>query len=293
MANETNLIIRGEFHLTARDFSEIAAIMHREAGIALPENKVNLVYSRLAKRLRILGLKNFREYCNVVKDVSDDRGRDERDTMIAALTTNVTRFFREPHHFEHLKISVLPKLLQQARLGQPVRIWSSACSSGQEPYSIALTILNLLPDAPNYDVRILATDIDPNMIAHGEAGCYEKAMLKDVPAGLAQRWFSPMADNSDQMRAVAELRSLVRFRKLNLMGDWPMRGQFHAIFCRNVVIYFDTETQNRVWTRMLPLLARDGALYIGHSERVGGPAEAQLRSDGVTIYRHSESVRAA
>ena len=293
MAHETNLMSRNEFHLSAKDFTEIAAIMHREAGIALPENKINLVYSRLAKRLRALGLQNFHEYCNLVKDPSNERGKLEREAMIAALTTNVTRFFREPHHFEHLKTNVLPKLIHQAKLGAPVRIWSSACSSGQEPYSIGLTILSLLPEAPNYDIRILATDIDTNMIALGEAGCYEKTMLKDVPAALVQRWFCGVSDGSGAMKVAQELRDLVRFRKLNLMGNWPMRGQFQAIFCRNVVIYFDNETQNRIWSRMVPLLTHDAALYIGHSERVGGPAEIQLRSDGVTIYRHAEFVQAA
>ncbi len=292
MNNQANLISQGEFPLTARDFSEIASIMHREAGIALPENKINLVYSRLAKRLRALGLRTFHEYCSLVMDASTERSRVEREAMIAALTTNVTRFFREPHHFEHLKVNILPRLIHQTKLGAPVRIWSSACSSGQEPYSIALTILSLLPDAANYDIKILATDIDTNMIALGEAGCYEKTMLNDVPSGLVQRWFSPVSDGSGEMKATPDLRNLIRFRKLNLIGNWPMRGKFQAIFCRNVVIYFDNETQNRIWTRMVPLLASEAALYIGHSERVGGPAEAQLRSDGVTIYRHAEFVRA-
>ncbi|MDR3520204.1 MAG: protein-glutamate O-methyltransferase CheR [Acidocella sp.] len=288
-----NLVSSGEFCLTAKDFAEIAAVMHREAGIALPENKVNLVYSRLAKRLRLLGLNNFHEYCNVIRDHSSPPGRNERDAMIAALTTNVTKFFREPHHFEHLKLHILPKLIHQAKLGQPIRIWSSACSSGQEPYSIGLTILSLLPEAANYNIKILASDIDPNMIALGEAGNYDKSALNAVPPTMVQRWFSPVASGSGEMRANAELRTLVRFRKLNLMGNWPMRGLFHAIFCRNVVIYFDNETQSRVWSRMVPLLAPEAALYIGHSERISGPAEALLRSDGVTIYRHAHGTRVA
>ncbi|MDE8349731.1 MAG: protein-glutamate O-methyltransferase CheR [Acidocella sp.] len=288
-----NLVNSGEFCLTAKDFAEIAAVMHREAGIALQDNKVNLVYSRLAKRLRLLELKNFHEYCDLIRDQSSTAGRNERDAMIAALTTNVTKFFREPHHFEHLKSHILPKLIHQAKLGHPVRIWSSACSSGQEPYSIGLTILSLLPEAANYDIKILATDIDQNMIALGQAGSYDQSALNAVPPALVQRWFSAVAGGTGEMQVNAELRSLVRFRKLNLMGNWPMRGLFHAIFCRNVVIYFDYETQSQVWGRMVPLLAPEAALYIGHSERVSGPAEALLRSDGVTIYRHAHNMRVA
>lgn len=274
---------QGEFTLTARDFSQIASIIHSEAGIVLAESKSNLVYSRLAKRLRSLGLDNFTAYCKLIADDTGAEGRAERQAMIAALTTNVTRFFREPHHFEHLKTKILPPVLARAKSGTPVRIWSAACSSGQEPYSIALTIMSLMPDAANYDIKILATDIDPNMIAHGEAGIYDAEALSPVAAELRQRWFTPHAGSGNFCVAPA-LRALVSFRQLNLIGTWPMRGKFQAIFCRNVVIYFDNDTQSRIWSRMAPLLAPGAALYIGHSERVSGPAEASLSSDGITTY---------
>jgi len=278
------LVPGSEFELTARDFENIAGIMKAEAGISLHDNKANLVYSRLAKRLRILQIRSFADYCTLV---ASPAGRDERGEMIAALTTNVTRFFREPHHFEHLKTSILPPLIAQAKNGGRIRIWSAACSSGQEPYSIALTIFSLLPDAGKYDIKILATDIDPNMIAAGKAGAYEPGAIAGVPPALCQRWFTPVKESPSTLRANDDLRSLVTFKKLNLIGDWPMKGSFDAIFCRNVVIYFENDTQAKIWSRMVPLLSANGALYIGHSERVSGPAERDLTSDGITTYRRA------
>jgi chemotaxis protein methyltransferase CheR len=280
----SNVVESGEFVMTARDFSAIAGIMMEEAGIALADNKVNLVYSRLAKRLRALGLDNFAAYCKLVASGSPS-GQAERGEMVAALTTNVTRFFREPHHFEHLKSRALPGLIAQAKRGVPVRLWSSACSTGPEPYSMALTLLSVFPDAAKYDVKILATDIDPNVLKVAQAGIYEAAALEPVPAELRSRWFLPAKDMPGMMQAAIDLRALITFRKMNLIGQWPMRGRFHIVFCRNVVIYFDADTQARIWSRMAPLLEPGGILYIGHSERVSGPAEAALKSDGITIYR--------
>ena len=155
-------LVEGEFVFTAEDFRQIAQTLHSHAGIALNEGKAALVYSRLAKRLRMLGLRSFREYCSLIEG-SD--GVDERQAMMAALTTNVTRFYREPHHFDDLRERVMPLLAERARAGGRVRLWSAACSNGQEPYSMGLTLLSVLPEAAELDVRILATDIDPNMVA--------------------------------------------------------------------------------------------------------------------------------
>ncbi|GAB0116638.1 CheR family methyltransferase [Acidisoma sp. 7E03] len=280
MSSKERIVADGEFHFSATDFKTIADILLSEVGISLTENKVNLVYSRLAKRLRALRLTTFRDYCDLI--MSPD-GAKERGEMIAALTTNVTRFFREPHHFEHLKTQILPDTLPIAKKGGRVRLWSAACSSGQEPYSMAMTVLSLMPDAARYDIKILATDIDPNMIAFGQAGIYQASALDSIPAALRTRWFVNLG--SGEMQAGEELRALVSFRKLNLIGSWPMQGRFHAIFCRNVVIYFNQETQSRIWERITPLMEANAALYIGHSERVTGPAERLLKSDGITTYR--------
>ncbi len=282
---EAARIVPGEFAMTVDDFRRISAMIHGDAGIHLQEAKATLVYARLAKRLRVLGMTNFRDYCEWV---AGPQGQEERQEMLAALTTNVTRFFREAHHFEHLKSHVLPPLLKPAGRARRVRVWSAACSSGQEPYSIALTILSLLPDAASQDIKVLATDIDPHMIAAGRGGVYSQAQLVDVPQDLRKRFFEAEGgDGETKWRAGAALRGLVAFRQLNLMDNWPMRGGFHAIFCRNVVIYFDEPTQQTLWSKFVPRLEPGGWLYIGHSERVTGPAASQLSSDGISTYRLS------
>jgi len=280
-------LVEGEFLFTTEDFMAIAQMLYDDAGIALAESKASLVYSRLAKRLRALGLESFRDYCRLV---AGSEGVSERQNMLAALTTNVTRFFREPHHFEHLKAKVLPDLVQRARMRGRVRIWSAGCSTGQEPYSIALTLLDVLPDAAQYDVRILATDIDPNVVATGRAGVYSDEAVQPVPSALRDRWMVRVKDGArDAWGASEEMRRLVSFRELNLMGNWPMKGKFDAIFCRNVVIYFDEATQARIWGRFAPLLNPGGRLYVGHSERVTDIARFQ--TDGLTTYRLRDGVR--
>lgn len=273
----------GTFPFTDEDFRRIAGILHESAGIHLPASKSSLVYSRLTRRLRALGLESFRDYCAFIVS---ERGIAERQTMIAALTTNVTSFFREPHHFTHLKKHVLERRLDEVRKGGRLRLWSAACSSGQEPYSIAMTILSLLPEALSLDVRVLATDIDFNMIANAKAGVYDRDAMQSVPSDLRDAYFRRSGEGADASWTVSEkLSSLVAFRELNLIGDWPMKGQFDAVLCRNVVIYFDEATQHKIWSRFLPFLKREGRLYIGHSERVSGPACESLIADGVTTYR--------
>lgn len=276
-------IVDGEYVLTVEDFGRIAAMLHGDAGIALPESKATLVYSRLAKRLRALGLESFRQYCALISSAA---GLDERQRMLTALTTNVTRFFREPHHFEHLMQQVLPPLLDEAARGARIRLWSAACSSGEEPYSMALSVLSVLPRAADFDVRILATDIDREMIARGRTAIYSDSAVAPIPADM-RRWLmraeGPRGEKAWTLSQ--EACRLVAFREHNLIGEWPMRGPFHAIFCRNVAIYFEEATQMRIWSRFTPLLAPGGRLYIGHSERITGEAGSALRSDGVTAYR--------
>ena len=281
-------LVDGEFLFTEEDFHDIAKMLHDDAGIAIVEAKATLVYSRLAKRLRALGLASFREYCAILTE-DGGRGADERQQMLAALTTNVTRFYREPHHFEHLKTRVLPPLLARARAGGRVRLWSAACSTGPEPYSMALTVLSVMPDAAQHDVRILATDIDPNVVAEGRRGVYRNEAVEPIPNDLRTRWMKRSSQDGElAWSAGEEMRKLVSFRELNLIGQWPMTGKFDAIFCRNVVIYFEEETQSRVWSRFKPLLAPQGRLYIGHSERLSGPAAPAFVSDGLTTYKFAD-----
>lgn len=279
------LPVIGEFAFAREDFRQIAAILKREAGIDLSESKATLVYSRLTKRLRALSIDSFKDYCNLVSNDAQERHR-----MLSSLTTNVTSFFREPHHFEHLKANILAPLVSAARRGARIRLWSAACSSGEEPYSIALGVLSVIPDAANLDIKILATDINPLVLQQGRGGVYHDQDLQSVPGPLRSRWFEavPGADIPSS-RVVRELRSLVTFREFNLIGEWPMRGPFQAIFCRNVVIYFNRETQASVWRRIVRLIPEDGALYIGHSERVLGPASAVVTPDGITTYRKTRN----
>ena len=275
-------VIDGEFAFTWQDFRQIAQLVHSEAGIVLTDAKVNLVYSRLAKRLRAIGLRSFREYCALV--CSED-GADERQRMIAAMTTNVTRFFRESHHFEYLRKHILPDLMASAQQGGRARFWCAGGSSGEEAYSLALTILDFLPDAANLNVRILSTDIDPEMLERGRNGLYQERQMADIPPELRKRWFRPVSSAGGMaFEAAPELHDLVRFRELNLLHEWPMAGRFDVVFCRNVMIYFDETTQNDVWMRISNVLQPGGVLCIGHSERIP-TATHPYDLVGQTIYR--------
>lgn len=270
-----------EFELSEKDFKTIAAVIYEDAGIVLKPFKMALVYSRLAKRVRKLGLAGFEEYCNLI---SSEAGGAERREMLAALTTNVTHFFRENHHFEHMREVTLPPLIEAAKKGGRVRFWSAGCSNGHEPYSIAMTILSMMPDAPKYDIKILATDIDPYVVAFGKAGLYDEAAVEPVAPNLKKRWFTPKGGGK-QYEAVPEMRSMIAFRELNLIGPWPMKGRFDAIFCRNVLIYFDEATREAIWHRFCDKLDPSGYLYVGHSERVSGAATQQLVVEASTTYR--------
>lgn len=272
-------LVDGEFALTAADFRALASVLHETSGIALHESKAALVYSRLAKRLRALNLGSFSEYVALVTDAD---AVEERSRLLMALTTNVTRFFREPHHFDHLVETVLAPRAEAVRKGVPLRLWSAACSTGQEPYSLALSVLSVWPDAADLNVRILATDIDRGVIASAKAAAYPEEAVEQIPAALRNRWLARDGAGARTWRMAPEARALVSFKPLNLIGDWPMKRPFDAVFCRNVVIYFDEATQTRLWRRFHGQLAPGGRLYVGHSERVADPS---FESDGQTIYR--------
>lgn len=269
-------LVEGEFRFTSDDFADIAQLLYADSGIHLQEAKATLVYSRLAKRLRKLGLTSFADYRALLHGAD---GGEERPALLSALTTNVTRFFREPHHFDALRHQVRDIIGPAARGGARVRLWSAGCSLGHEPYSIAMSLLAELPEAPGLDVRILATDIDPQVIARASDAVYSPEDVEPVPADLASRW---LVRRGGEVRVADAARRLVSFGVLNLHAVWPMKGDFDVIFCRNVAIYFDDETQARLWSRFADRLTSSGRLYIGHSERAEAPA---LMPDGLTIYR--------
>jgi chemotaxis protein methyltransferase CheR len=282
---QADSLVDGEFPLTMANFRAIAEVLHASSGIHLPESKAALVYSRLAKRLRALGLRSFNEYVDLVRRPESE---DERSRLLMALTTNVTRFFREPHHFDHLVETVLRPREEAVRGGAPLRLWSSACSTGQEAYSLALSVLSVWPDAASLDIRILATDIDAGVLGVARAGVYQAEAVEPIPAEFRNRWLEKDVGAARTWRIGAEARALITFNQLNLVGEWPMRKRFDAIFCRNVVIYFDEPTQAKLWKRFRDRLDPQGRLYVGHSERVGDPA---FDSDGQTVYRLAGSAR--
>jgi chemotaxis protein methyltransferase CheR len=282
--SDDEVLASGEYPLTRRDLNEIASMIYSDAGIALNDSKASLVYSRLSKHIRNLGLSGFRAYCQLV---SSPEGAAERREMLSHLTTNFTRFFRENHHFEHLRDEVLPGLIQRAKAGGRVRIWSAASSDGQEPYSIGLTVFQAFPNVLDYDFKILATDIDPKILAIARQGAYDEQALETVSPAMRKQWFKEVEIAGRRKWQVDDrLKRLITYNELNLMAQWPFKGKFDVIFCRNVVIYFDEPTQVRIWNRFCELLPVGGHLYIGHSERVSGDAKNDFDNIGITTYRY-------
>ena len=261
------------------EFRALAALARAEFGLSLAESKKPLVYSRLSRRLKARGVAGFADYLRLLTQPGEE---NEKLELISALTTNVTSFFRESHHFDLLRRAAAESLVPRARAGGRVRIWSAACSSGQEPYSIALTLLELCPEAPKLDIRILATDIDPAIVRRAQAAVYAAEELASIPQDL--RGSHVVAGNGD-FSIAEKVKSLVTFAELNLISTWPFKGPFDAIFCRNVAIYFDQDTQRGLWQALSDKLGPDGLLFIGHSERISGPALTGLESVGVTSYR--------
>lgn len=272
----------GEYNFTKKDLKKISDVVRQESGIVLSDAKASLVYSRLSKRIRKLGLSSFSQYCELI-DSQDNLL--ERKELVDALTTNVTGFFRESHHFDYMREKVLPGLIERAKAGEQIRMWSAACSSGQEPYSMAITLLQAMPDASRYDIRILATDIDTNILSVAMRGVYDESLVLPVPEKLRTKYFKLMNADEKHFQISDEVRQIVSFRHLNLIGSWPIKKKIQVIFCRNVVIYFDNDTQETLWSRFMNVLDDDGALYIGHSERITGPAIKFVKSDGITAYR--------
>jgi chemotaxis protein methyltransferase CheR len=265
---------------TAADFQRVQQIAQKEAGICLPDTKKTLVYSRVSRRVRETAHTSFRAYLDFVQTPG---GRGEMEKFICVLTTNVTSFFRENNHFEHLKEVVVPALAAKIRAGGTGRLWSAACSTGQEPWSIAMSVMAAYPDASSHDVRVLATDINSEVVAQAATGIYPAAEAEGIPADKRSQFMESCGDGD--FRFTGAIRRLPAFRVLNLNAEWPMKGSFSAIFCRNVVIYFDERTRERLWRRLADRLDPGGFLYVGHSERVVSKTQCGLEQVAPTIYR--------
>ena len=267
-----------------RSFQAIAAILHAETGINLPRDNSSLVVARLVRHLRRLNLPSFAALVDWIDapDHADDRAR-----MISALTTNTTHFWREGYHFDIFVREMLPRLKQEARAGGRVRLWSAGCSSGEEVYSLAATLLHHWPEASQSDVRILATDICADALQTAEAAEYPRDRLDPVPAEIRAMMMADAAPGAPMVRMPAALRNLVSVRYLNFVQPWPARGPFQAILCRNVAIYMDDAIQTRLFTGLAERLAPGGLLFIGHSERLPPSLADQLTLIDRTTFRRT------
>lgn len=254
-----------EFEYTREHFDFLRRLSNEHSGIVVSDDKFDMFYSRLSRRLRVLGFRSFGQYCEHLKTDSGD----EFTQFINAVTTNLTSFFRERHHFDYLRTDLLPGLLRQNADTRRIRIWSSGCSTGEEPYSLAITVKEAIPEAlaDGWDVRILATDIDSNVLATAQTGVYSEERLNGLNEIVVKRWFKKGAGaNEGLARVDPDLSGLISFRQLNLMQAWPMSGPFDVVMCRNVIIYFDQETKLDLVNRYAEILKPDGKLILGHSE---------------------------
>ena len=271
-----------ESHISDAAYARIVELSKSQAGIMLSPSKVSMVKSRLTRRLCLLGIPTFEGYLDYLER---EENADEMSAFVSALTTNVTQFFRENHHFDYIRTTIYPQIKTKLERGEKVRIWSAGCSNGQEPYSIAMTLLECDPAIGSKDCLILATDIDPVVLDTASAASYADSLIGGIPEPLLAKSFT-VSQEADGLRyhVTDEVKSLVRFRQLNLNDDWPMQGSFDLIMCRNVMIYFDTATQSRLLTRFCNKLTQNGWLMIGHSERLPDDIAPQLTNVGVTTY---------
>jgi chemotaxis protein methyltransferase CheR len=264
--------------LGEREFRRIRALLRERTGIELGDAKRMLCQSRLLRRLRVLGLRGYREYLELL----DDPDSNEHVELVNALTTNVTAFFREMHHFDLLASQVLPPLVAA---GRRIRMWSAGCSTGEEPWSLAMTLHEAIGRRPDLDARILATDIDTQVLATASTGIYTDEQVEPVSPVRRRRYLLRGKGEKLGLWRVGEpLRPLVKFHQLNLFAPWPMRGSFDVIACRNVMIYFDAENKAHLLREFRNRLVPGGYLLLGHSESIPGGAEG-FASCGRTAYR--------
>jgi len=272
-----------EFQFTDADFIALRTLVKEMTGINLAESKRELVYGRVSRRLRALGLTTFGGY----RELLESGDGSERVAFCNALTTNLTSFFRESHHFDYLRDEFLMARRDAGARSERIRIWSSACSSGEEPYSIAMTIIETIPDWQRWDIKILATDLDSDILARAQSGCYAADRVKGFEPKRLARFFSESREGAERTyQVIPDLARLITFKKINLMHDLPMSGPLDAIFCRNVVIYFDKETQRALFARIAKLQRPGNLLFLGHSETLFKVSD-EYALIGRTIYRRS------
>lgn len=268
-----------EFEYTPDDFNFLRKLSNQHSGILVPDDKFDMFYSRLSKRVRMLGFSRFKQYCDYLQEHPDR----EFTEFINAVTTNLTSFFREKHHFEYLAQVLLPELLKKNQAQKQIKVWSAGCSTGEEPYSLAITLLENLPR--EWDIKILATDLDTNVLAAAADGVYPLERVASISEERLRNWFQKGAGaHVHKVRVKPPVRDIIHFKQLNLMQEWPMKGCFDFIFCRNVLIYFDRTTKERLANRYAGLLKDGGCLFIGHSESLH-QLDTPFSLLGNTIYK--------
>lgn len=277
--------LRQQAEFTDEDFTKISKIAKSNYGINLEISKKAMIKSRISKRLAALKITSFSQYCDLI-----DRGdSSENEHFISALTTNVTHFYREKHHFDLFDKHILPELASKLISGGKIQIWSAACSSGQEPFSISGSVLNHIPNASSHDIKIYATDIDPKILEAAKAGRFSVDNCKFPSDDYRNRIFGSICSKLDTIPVKSKVKDLVYFDLVNLNGEWRFREKFDVIFCRNAAIYFDRETQEKLWYRLCDRLVPGGYLFIGHSERIHGRASSQLVNIGITSYQRRDT----
>ncbi|EWH10053.1 MCP methyltransferase, CheR-type [Catenovulum agarivorans DS-2] len=268
-----------EFDMTSADFDYIKQQLYLHAGIVLGEHKKEMVYSRLSRRIRQLKLANFKQYC----DYLETHNKQELSAFVNALTTNLTSFFREHHHFEFLKKMAQTKWQYDKSMNRKIRIWSAGCSTGEEPYSIAMTLADSI-NLRHWDCKILATDLDSNVLNVAKKAQYERSKLESSQLPLGLKYFDSDTQSTN-LTVKPSVRELVHIKRLNLLqSEWPMKGLFDVIFCRNVVIYFDLDTKNQLIRRYAQYLKPNGYLFMGHSETMSREI-SEFKGLGQTIYQ--------
>ncbi|MCK5831306.1 MAG: protein-glutamate O-methyltransferase CheR [Methylococcales bacterium] len=271
-----------EFGYTRDDFDFLRKISNDHSGILVPDDKFDMFYSRLSKRVRMHGLINFKDYCDLLKNNHDT----EFTEFINAVTTNLTSFYREQHHFDYLKNTIIPELLKKNHTTKSIRCWSAGCSTGEEPYSIAMTLLENVPS--QWEIKILATDLDTNVLQTAANGVYTSDRVEGLSKATLKRWFKKGSNrNAGKVKIKNECQQLIKFKQLNLMTEWPIKNYFDFIFCRNVLIYFDRKTKERLTQRYENILTIGSHLFIGHSESLNN-IDVNLDLIGNTIYKKNK-----
>ncbi len=272
---------QNQYPFTDAEFEKLRGMIFERSGISISTAKKQLIYRRISTRLKKLKLSTFSDYISILES-GDSR---ENETFLNSITTNLTSFFRENHHFEYLSGTAMPEILETKKLDRKLRIWSAGCSTGEEPYSISMTLQPFARQLEGWDAKVLCTDLDTDVLAKARVGTYELEKTNGLSQTQKEQWFKKETiDQEVFLTAKPLLKQLLHFRQLNLMTRWPMSGKFDVVFCRNVMIYFDRETQRELVEKFADVIEPNGHLIIGHSETLGRVSD-RFELIGKTVYR--------